>query len=126
MVKAGSDDGGDFAEASATEIGPDACTLVRNAWAEWQQYRQRRHRSRGAARLLWTAQAARLSAAAILKAAQQHGAEIVADRITSAISGEWKALNFDTMASPALSPSVRRRNEPACDFAPDPNTIYGF
>lgn len=95
----GADDG-DFMSASALQLPSTASPMLQTAWAEWQAYRQRRHRAKGRDRLKWTLQAAHLSARQLIAAAAEHGEQIAADRISSAIVGSWQGLNFDKMNKP--------------------------
>lgn len=85
-------------EAGAEAIAPHAnCgPRVAAAWAEWQQYRQARASHQSASlRIPWTVQAARMSASQVERAASTYGPELVADRIATAIAGNWQGLNFD-------------------------------
>lgn len=93
------EDEADFAAACAHTLDMTASPKLRQAWAEWQVYRQRLHRQTGALRKLWTLQAARLSANLIVSNAEQHGEQIVTDRIAAAIAGNWQGLNFDKLAT---------------------------
>ena len=98
----------DFAAACAHTLDMTASPKLRQAWAEWQVYRQQLHRQTGAGRKLWTLQAARLSANLIASNAEQHGEQIVTDRITAAIAGNWQGLNFDKL-TPAPNANHTRR-----------------
>lgn len=86
----------DFDKARTFEIDTDS-EEVRNAWNEWQSYRQSRHKATGKQKLLWSHQAARMSAKQILDAVQKFGVQITCDRIASAIAGSWQGLNFDKL-----------------------------
>lgn len=94
--------------------------LVLQAWEEWQAYRQQRHISKGAFRLPWTLRAAQLSARQILQAVKEHGAQVVSDRISSAIVGNWQGLNLDKLQAPALNGHHSRNSTPTGFQSPDP------
>jgi hypothetical protein len=88
-------------EAVAVTLPPTASAKLREAWTAWQQYRQRRASAKRAAdRIPWTGQAARLTADQIIEYAGRLGERIVCDRITSAINGEWRGPNLDTLETP--------------------------
>jgi len=91
------EDDSDFQNACMVELDLTASRMLKMAWMEWQQYRQARHRAKGAAKLEWTAQAARLSAASMMRAAEKHGDQIVSDRISAAIEGRWQGHNLDRL-----------------------------
>ncbi len=91
------EDDSDFQNACMMELDLTASRALKMAWMEWQQYRQSRHKSKGAAKLEWTAQAARLSANDILRAVSKYGEQMVIDRIHRAISDRWKGVNLDSM-----------------------------
>ena len=85
-------------EAGAEAIAPHAnCgPRVAAAWAEWQKYRQARASHQSAAlRIPWTVQAARMSALQVERMTETYGPDLVADRIATAIAGNWQGLNFD-------------------------------
>ncbi len=91
-------------EPEACTISPPECVgpQVLAAWKEWQTYRQNRaSHPTSRLRLPWTAQAARLSANSVEAFTQSHGPQIVADRITAAIAGNWQGLNFDKLETHA-------------------------
>lgn len=87
----------DFTAARLVTLGLIASPTLRQAWDEWQAYRQRRHAAKGRDHLAWTAQAARLSAGQVEAAAETYGSQIVSDRITAAIAGNWQGLNLDKL-----------------------------
>lgn len=87
----------DFAAACAQTLDMTVSPKLREAWAQWQVYRQRRHRQTGQNKLPWTLQAAKLSANLITRTAEAHGEQIVTDRISAAITGNWQGLNFDKL-----------------------------
>lgn len=124
------------------EAGAEAVTVhakygshVSAAWDEWQAYRQGRAAHQSAAlRIPWTVQAARMSAAQVERAASTYGPDLVADRIATAIAGNWQGLNFDKIQHhdnhrrsnpPNRNGSHRRPPDPAAsaaldaDFFPD-------
>jgi uncharacterized protein YdaU (DUF1376 family) len=70
---------------------------LHESWSEWQAYRQRRAIAKGKDKLAWTYQAARIGAKQIADYAKTHGSKIVADRIASAIGGNWQGLNLDKL-----------------------------
>lgn len=83
-------------DAEGIEIITDS-EEIRQAWSEWQSYRQARHKATGKQKLMWTEQAARMSIKQILSAVQTFGTQIVCDRIAAAIAGGWQGLNFDKL-----------------------------
>ena len=101
----------DFHAACSVDLDLTASPELRQAWREWQAYRQSRHKATGTAKLPWTAQAAKLSASQITRNADTHGTQIVTDRIASAIAGNWQGLNFDTLKTnghPSNQPTSSR------------------
>lgn len=114
---------------------PEACTIsppesvgpqVLAAWQEWQTYRQTRaSHPTSRLRIPWTAQAARLSANSVQACTASHGPQIVADRITAAIAGNWQGLNFDKLEThanhrpanraPSRNPVGTKKANPALD-----------
>jgi hypothetical protein len=95
------EDTADFDAACAVALDMTANPQLRQAWHEWQTYRQARHKRTGTERLRWTLQAANLSASQVIRAAEAHGTQIVIDRITAAIAGNWQGLNFDKLQTTA-------------------------
>lgn len=121
----------DFQAACSVDLDLTASPELRQAWTEWQTYRQRRHKSTGTAKLPWTEQAAKLSASQITRNAETHGTQIVTDRIASAIAGNWQGLNFDTLKTnghahnqqtssrfPSTSPAAAKVRPPDGDGRP--------
>lgn len=95
-----------------TDVPPTSVTLgdefpkeIQAAWQEWQDYRLARAAIKGRAKLPWTEQAQRLSKSQVETYARSHGAQIVADRITAAIAGNWQGLNFDKLESQPMLPN---------------------
>jgi len=88
-------------EAIAVTLPDTASDALREAWAEWQEYRQRRAAAKlSADRIAWTGQAARNSASQMISHAARLGERIVCDRVASAIAGEWRGLNLDKLETP--------------------------
>lgn len=87
---------GDFKAAITFEIDTES-ESIRQAWGEWQSYRQGRHLAHGKQKLIWSHQAARMSAQQIIAASKIHGDQIVCDRVASAIAGGWQGLNLDKL-----------------------------
>ncbi len=102
---------GPEAGAEAVAVHAKCGPRVAAAWDEWQVYRQDRasHPS-SSLRIPWTVQAARLSAAQVERAASTYGPDLVADRITTAIAGNWQGLNFDKIQH--THDNHRRSNSP--------------
>ncbi len=74
---------------------------LHDGWKEWQEYRKRRSTAKGRDKLAWTLQAARLGAMQVAAYSKSHGPQIVADRIASAIGGNWQGLNLDKITERA-------------------------
>ena len=96
-------------KGEATTVAPLSVPLLgefpesaHEAWREWQEYRERRAGAKGKEKLPWTEQAQTLSRRQIEAHIQSHGAQIVADRITAAIVGNWQGLNLDKLGSQDL------------------------
>jgi hypothetical protein len=88
-------------EAVAVTLPPTASAKLREAWTEWQEYRQSRASAKLAAdRIPWTGNAARTAAKQFVEHAARLGDWIVRDRVASAISGHWRGLNLHDIATP--------------------------
>ncbi len=108
-------------EAVAVTLPPTASAKLREAWTEWQQYRQRRASDNlSSYRIPWTGHAARMAAKQIVEHAERLGERIVCDRIASAIIGEWRGINLDKLETqkPHNQPHFRRT-------VPTRNSIQG-
>jgi len=86
------------------------------AWREWQEYRERRAGAKGKDKLPWTEQALHLSRRQIEAHIHTHGAQIVIDRITAAIVGNWQGLNLDKLGAQDL-PGMQQPQEQRKTFA---------
>lgn len=99
--KARASGGDDFDEACASELEPMSPEPVKAAWAEYQQYRQRRHKlpSVTKGKLDWTAAAAKRAVSAIESALSSGklSEQQVLDHITTAIDKNWKGFFFNDL-----------------------------
>lgn len=112
-------------EACAVEVDASLDGSVRAMWGEYQKYRQAKASAPTASlRQPWTAQAARLAAAQVEKFTKIYGAQIISDRIATAIAAGWQGLNFDkldnanhrpTNRTPSRNPVGTKKADPALD-----------
>ena len=96
----------DFQAACAVALDLTASAPLREAWDEWQRYRQSRHSAKGKAHVTWTNQAATIAAKSIIRAADQFGEAQVISAIHKAIQSDWKGLHFDNL-KPIQKPAAK-------------------
>lgn len=99
-VPAGNRESAELAAANAVALTGNIPDEILELWSEWRTYRTARATTGPKSdRIPWTAQAARMSARQIENALAVHPARMVADRIRSAIAGNWQGFNLDKLAA---------------------------
>lgn len=104
-------DSAELSAANAVCLTGNIPDEIQELWAEWKTYRTGRATTGPKSdRIPWTDQAARMSARQIESALTAHPGRVVADRIRSAIAGNWQGFNLDKLAAGTSSWGSRNGN----------------